>query len=176
MASGTPTDILTDMQTGTLGDKNLQSIDAPSSEEFWRWSCQIYSSSSLRNCLLAAQDDAKADINLILLLLWMEQHSIKCDSVLLTGLVQASNMLSTELVALRQQRRALKGQPGYEALKTRELDMEKKAQTKLLACLPKTLPTPSGPCLNLEDYARMLDLAQSALQSIRLAFKNQSSA
>ncbi|NVJ99746.1 MAG: TIGR02444 family protein [Alphaproteobacteria bacterium] len=127
----------------TMPDREAkQAHDWPTAEDFWAFSIATYSHKPMEEACLDAQDSLKADVNLLLLCLWMDDHGIRPASDNWENLQNTAQWWQREkLGPLRMARRLLKGQDGYEDAKKAELAAEKQEQVALLACLtapPKT--------------------------------------
>ncbi|WP_286829810.1 MULTISPECIES: TIGR02444 family protein [Kordiimonas] len=115
-----------------------QSTRWPSPDDFWDFTCRTYSHASMQEACLDAQDSLGADVNLLLLCLWMDDHGVRPVADDWDLLMEAASWWQEEKLApLRMARRALKGQDGYEDAKAEELEAEQQEQRALLKCLTK---------------------------------------
>lgn len=115
-----------------------QATDWPGAVDFWAFSIATYSHKPMQDACLDAQDSLKADVNLLLLCLWMDDHGIRPAPEDWDNLLQASRWWQAEKIGpLRTARRLLKDQDGYEDAKKAELEAEKQEQAALLAGLTK---------------------------------------
>lgn len=88
---------------------------------------------------LEAQDKLGADINLLLLCLWMDDNNLRPTADEWDLLIEASSWWQErKLAPLRMARRALQGKDGYDDAKAEELIVEQEEQRALLKCLSKT--------------------------------------
>jgi len=110
----------------------------PTPDDFWDFTCRTYGHTAMQEACLEAQDSLGADVNLLLLCLWMDDFGVRPNGSDWDMLLEAANWWQEERLApLRMARRALKGQDGYEEAKTEELAMEQQEQRALLKCLTK---------------------------------------
>jgi uncharacterized protein (TIGR02444 family) len=113
--------------------------EAATGEFFWRFSLALYVRPGVAAALLALQDRAGHDVNLILYGLWLGAvRGQRCDTVGLDAAQAAIAPLNAAVVTpLRQLRRQLKGAAGPDlaALRRRlarlELEAERRVQYRL---------------------------------------------
>ncbi len=127
--------------------------DEAAGEGFWRFSLALYARPGVADALIALQDRAGSDVNLILFGLWLgaSRHR-RLDAAELTAAEAAIAPLNAAAVApLRELRRRLKtaDDPELEALRRRiagvELAAERRVQYRLAASLPgEARPAPEG--------------------------------
>ncbi len=141
-----------------------------SAAAFWDFSLNTYAEPAVKDACLAAQDDFGADVNLLLLCLWLGRHQCAPDPKAWQGLLAASAEWQQEkLGPLRARRRALKGQAHYALALADELAAEKEAQVALIAVLePDSLPA-ATPLAALDTYARHLGLPAAIVKSLSSA-------
>lgn len=115
----------------------------PVSEALWRFSLALYARPGVAAALIALQDRAGGNVNLMLFALWLGAvRGVRLDAVALAAAGAAIAPLDTGLVApLRQLRRRVKDAEGrdVEALRRRlaglELAAERRVQQQLAASL-----------------------------------------
>lgn len=116
----------------------------PTPDDFWNFACRTYAHAPMQEACLEAQDSLGADVNLLLLCLWMDDHGVRPAADNWDMLLEAADWWQRERLApLRMARRALKGQDGYEDAKAEELATEQAEQRALLKCLIRP-PVKSG--------------------------------
>ena len=123
------------MRQQKIGKSNL------SGEAFWRFSLAFYSPPGIADALIALQDRAGLDVNLILFALWRGAvHGQRLQASELRAAAAAVAPLRREIVGpLRELRRRLKpvGDADIQALRRRvlglELAAERAAQSRLVA-------------------------------------------
>ena len=121
---------------------------AESGEAFWRFSLALYARPGVAPALIALQDRAGHDVNLILFALWSGAvHGARLDAGALTGAEAAVADLRRETVEpLRGLRRRLKAEPAADAQALRnkilglELAAERRVQQRLAV---QPLPAPA---------------------------------
>jgi uncharacterized protein (TIGR02444 family) len=118
-------------------------------EAFWDWSLAFYADPAVSAACLALQDEHGADVNIVLVLLWLASAGagpLDADEVLTLDRA-LSPWRRDVVVPLRSLRRALKGQ-GEDAVRravaAAELEAERSAQRRLVEALPALRPG-SGP-------------------------------
>ncbi len=121
--------------------RHPRGADEAAGEAFWRFSLALYARPGVADALIALQDRAARDVNLILFGLWLgasRGHRLAAGE--LAGARAAVAPFTTAAVApLRQLRRQLKGaaDPDFAALRRRiaglELAAERRVQHRLAA-------------------------------------------
>jgi uncharacterized protein (TIGR02444 family) len=114
-----------------------------SGEAFWRFSLAFYTRPGVAEALIALQDRAGCDVNLILLALWRgAAGGHRLDHAELSAAEAAVRPLRRDVIEpLRRLRRSLKAQadPDIQALRRRigalELTAERRAQSRLAATI-----------------------------------------
>lgn len=113
-----------------------QALNWPNPDNLWRYACDIYDDPAMAAACLDAQDRHGADVNLILLALWMDDNQVCPTHDEWQALMETSALWHEKiLIPQRNRRRALKGQRGYDAAKQEELVLEKQEQAAFLDCL-----------------------------------------
>ncbi len=108
----------------------------PDPETFWQFSGEAYGEPDVAEACLEAQDNFGADVNVILLCLWMDTRGMRMQGDDWANLLRTSQAWQRDTLApQREKRRALKGKPDYEAAKRQELALERQAQAALLESL-----------------------------------------
>lgn len=132
-----------------MGDDGLKAPPTP--DQFWAWAAELYSRPGVKDALLDAQDCYALDINLALLLLWLDQAGIGFvnSSARQTVYGLSYAWQTNHLAPHRTQRRMAKGTDGYDLLLRHELDMEKAEQKALLAALSERISQSRGSELEL---------------------------
>ncbi|HLY45467.1 MAG TPA: TIGR02444 family protein [Stellaceae bacterium] len=117
---------------------------------FWRFSLALYARPGVAEALIALQDRAGRNVNLILLALWLGTRGKALDSAILAGAAAAIAPLEAGIILpLRRLRRQLKGarDGDIEALRRRvaglEIAAERAAQRRLVAILGSEAAGPS---------------------------------
>jgi uncharacterized protein (TIGR02444 family) len=117
-----------------------------SGEAFWRFSLAFYARAGVAEALIALQDRAGCDINLILFALWRGMangHRLEPDE-LIAAEAAIAPLRCGVIEPLRRLRRGLKGQtdPDIQALRRRvgalELAAERRVQFRLAATLAES--------------------------------------
>jgi uncharacterized protein (TIGR02444 family) len=114
-----------------------------SGEAFWRFSLAFYARPGIAEALIALQDRAGCDVNLILFALWRGMaHGHRLDhDELIAAQVTIAPLRHDIIEPLRRLRRGLKadGEPDVQALRRRigalELAAERRAQSRLAATM-----------------------------------------
>ena len=114
-----------------------------SGEAFWRFSLAFYARPGVAEALIALQDRAGCDVNLILFALWRGMaHGHRLDHDELSAAETATTPLRRDIIEpLRRLRRGLKADndPDIQALRRRigalELAAERRAQSRLAATI-----------------------------------------
>lgn len=141
--------------------------------EFWRYSLEIYSNRAVKDICLELQDDFGADVNLLLLSLWLADLGLTVNSPGVSDLLALSNKWQEAVLKpLRKERWAQeKGDPSYKSALEKELDAEKNEQAALVACATRHLvdirqADKPDACL-LDQYAAALQLPRQAVLDLR---------
>ncbi|MBD8513190.1 TIGR02444 family protein [Photobacterium sp. WH77] len=135
-------------------------------DQFWRFCLQHYSLGGVSQACLQLQDDFRGNVNLALLLLWLDSQQYSLSETEIRQLDKALAASDSQLKAYRQLRRALKpqlDQPGYQQMLDFELLLEQSQQQDLIRCLNHqaqqaraALPPPAD---NLGQYCQHLNAA-----------------
>ncbi len=108
----------------------------PDPESFWQFSGEAYGETDVAEACLEAQDSFGADVNVILLCLWMDTRAVRMQGDDWANLLGMSRIWQRDILwPQREKRRALKDLPDYEAAKREELALERQAQAALLGSL-----------------------------------------
>jgi uncharacterized protein (TIGR02444 family) len=130
--------------------------EPPDSAELWRFSLAFYACPEVPQALIALQDRAGFDVNLILFALWLGVSGRnRLSRAMLAAANQAARPIRTEIVEpLRALRRRLKGETDAdiqrlrEGVKALELAAERIAQNRLVRIAGST-------CSDIEPPARL---------------------
>jgi uncharacterized protein (TIGR02444 family) len=117
----------------TRDNSNVPALDP---DVFWRFSISLYGESSIKELCLSLQDQHSADVNLMLLYVWLDQQNISITSPERESLEALSNEWQTHwLHPLRKQRKTLgRTAPEYKAILQQELELERREQQALIQC------------------------------------------
>jgi uncharacterized protein (TIGR02444 family) len=134
---------------------NTIASDADPAEKFWQFSLAFYARPGVAEALLALQDEAGLDVNLILFGCWLGLSGRgRADRALIDRARTAAEPVRAQvIVPLRRLRRALApaGEADLERLRERikaiELEAEHAAQTLLAAFAPAAALREPGQCL-----------------------------
>jgi uncharacterized protein (TIGR02444 family) len=123
-------------------------IDARAGDSFWRFSLALYARPGIADALIALQDRASRDVNLILLALWLgvSRHR-RLDAAGLAAAEAAVAPVNAAAVApLRELRRQLKtaADPDLQGLRRRILGLEVAAERRVQYRLATLLAGASG--------------------------------
>ena len=116
-------------------------------DAFWRFSLALYARPGVADALIALQDRAGRDVNLILYALWLGVRGIRLDAAALAAAAAAIAPINTAAVApLRRLRRRLKGtdDPHLAALRRRILGLELAAERSVQCRLAAELSSSVG--------------------------------
>jgi len=121
--------------------------ETPAGEAFWRFSLALYARPGVADALIALQDRAGRDINLILYALWLGVRGVTLDTAALTAAAAAIAPIDAAAVApLRRLRRRLRGaaDPRLATLRRRVLGLELAAERQVQYRLAER-PMPNEP-------------------------------
>jgi uncharacterized protein (TIGR02444 family) len=131
------------------------------SQDFWQFSLSHYAQAGVQPACLTLQDTYQGNINLALLLHWLDTLTIQLSNAELHTLEANAALSDIRLQQYRAMRKQLKTQLdllGYKQLLTFELELEQDQQHVLVTQFnqfnvspPKTT-SPSLPTNNLERY------------------------
>lgn len=109
-----------------------------SAENFWHFSTAHYDRFGVKDACLELQDQYTADVNLLLLGVWLRQNRIALSLNTLEALLATSlDWQQQTLEPLREERRKSKSDPKlYKQALGEELAAEQKEQHALIDCLP----------------------------------------
>lgn len=138
---------------------------------FWRFCLQHYSLEGVSQACLQLQDEFQGNVNLALLLHWLDTQQYALSATEIRQLEQALAATETQLTAYRQLRRNLKPQldsAGYQQMIDFELMLEQNQQQDLIRCLNHQAQQPRAalppPADNLGQYCQRLEADNLALQ------------
>jgi uncharacterized protein (TIGR02444 family) len=153
---------------------------------FWDFSLDVYARPDMRDACLKLQDEAGADVNILLLCLWLAALRRPALSPDLLERIdrEAAPWREGVIGPLRQARRGLAdfvGLPEYAELKERiqqaELDGENRAQRELSALAMRlvaseraTLPPAEAAAISIGHYLNMLSPERAGLFAETAAF------
>jgi uncharacterized protein (TIGR02444 family) len=125
-------------------------------ETFWRFSLALYARAGVAAALIALQDRAGRDVNLILYALWLGVRGVRLDAAALAAAAAAIAPINADAVApLRRLRRQLRGtdEPQLATLRRRilglELAAERQVQSRLAMESPSAKSEPEGERLGI---------------------------
>lgn len=106
-------------------------------EAFWQFSLETYAIEKVKTTCLALQDRHGADINMLLLAIWLDTLGYTLSDGALEALIDVSRLWQQEkLIPLRAKRNALrKNTAAYRDALEIELRMEKEEQAALIDAL-----------------------------------------
>ncbi|WP_105169361.1 TIGR02444 family protein [Pseudoalteromonas sp. T1lg23B] len=142
-------------------------MNALSEQAFWDFSCQLYQQGNAQSTLLMLQNDRQKNINLCLLLLYLEKLQLQISKADVMRLAQLSQQLDAQLLAPH---RAVRSQlklhylkhPHYlqlrEQLLRSELQLERLQQAELLTHTQQLTLKPLCPSYNLSLYLSEQDV------------------
>lgn len=108
-----------------------------SAEEFWQFSVAHYERPGVKDACLSLQDSTDADVNLLLLAIWLKKGGVEIAADTVDNLLATSKHWRTEKIGpLRERRRKEpKASGNYRAFLADELAAEKGEQFALIKCL-----------------------------------------
>lgn len=102
-------------------------------EKFWQFSLTLYGVPAVKHTCLVLQDDFGADVNLILLMCWLDAQRLTIGDDCLKTLIAVAGDHQTNLIGpVRKERRKAKGTHAYDKLLARELELERDEQKALV--------------------------------------------
>ncbi|NOU52912.1 TIGR02444 family protein [Pseudoalteromonas sp. JBTF-M23] len=128
---------------------------------FWQFACTVYQQGSAQHTLLSLQDKHQKNINLCLLLLYLETLNLQLTEQLVTQLESICKNLDTQLLGPhRTIRQTLKQQfidhQSYSKIRQQllnsELQLERLQQSALISSLNQSHLTSATPSNNLALY------------------------
>lgn len=131
------------------------------SQDFWQFSLSHYAQAGVQPACLTLQDTYQGNINLALLLHWLDTLTIQLSNAELHTLEASAALSDIRLQQYRAMRKQLKTQLdllGYKQLLTFELELEQDQQHVLVTQFnqfnvsPSKTTSPSLPTNNLECY------------------------
>lgn len=134
-----------------------------SAEEFWQFSITHYEDPAVKDACLLLQDAASADVNLLLLAIWLKSKSVMVHKQTVDDLLAISQHWQTEKIGPLRTSRRLKPKDSndYRAVLTAELEAEKSEQAALIQYLNSTNPN-GPPAVDFwEAYSQNLGISDS---------------
>ncbi len=158
-----------DGSSGTTG-ANGSGVPSPlkqhaTADGLWQFCLHHYGNQEIKHACLKLQDAFKGNVNLALLLVWVESAGFTLSASSLATLRQALAPSETLLSRYRLMRRELKPQlsrGAYQKMLNYELTLEKFQQQALIACI-NHLPWEEDAPSALELYCAQLDPAARSL-------------
>ncbi|MGF1681004.1 TIGR02444 family protein [Photobacterium minamisatsumaniensis] len=141
------------------------------SESFWQFCLYHYSQAGVQPACLAFQDHYQGNVNLALLLHWLDQHQLALApphgyKALLAALTETDTLLTPYRV-LRKQLKPNITHEQYQQMLSFELLLERRQQHHLLTCLNQ-YPLSAHACPNnLVTYGRHLDAPLSLIRQLQ---------
>lgn len=142
----------------------------PNPAGFWPFCLAHYSLPGVEPACLTLQERYQGNVNLALLLHWLDTQALALPAHGLGQLQQALSQAESLLAPYRAMRRALKLQldrPGYQQLLNFELILEQRQQHALLTQLAQLSLHPESSPENLQQYARTLALPLALLRQLQ---------
>lgn len=153
-----------DSATNLMLPQQTANTALPDKSELWRWSLLLYP--EVKTISLAWQDQYGLNVNLLLLLLYLQRQLLWCSSEQIKLLHQSLTAQQQFTLPLRQLRRRLPAgldneaaQQMKQALLQAELCSEQLEQQQLLATLSRCILIPAAPAA-----ATAVSLVQTYLQ------------
>ncbi|PSW19212.1 TIGR02444 family protein [Photobacterium sanctipauli] len=145
-----------------------------SADAFWQFSLEHYSKTGVQAACLSLQDNYLGNVNLALLLLWLDSQNMPLPPSRLNQLQTALTRSDKLLASYRHLRKQLKpsvSKPEYEQLLGFELLLERSQQQDLIAKLnqqpiPHKVDTVS-PTGNVDAYCQLLNVPQSLIAQLQ---------
>ena len=137
---------------------------------FWQFAIDHYRRPGVEHACLVLQDQYHGNVNLALLLHWLDTQSLALSTQEISVLLAALSASEPSLQAHRTQRRQLKpslSKKLYRSLLDEELQLEQEQQQSLIDALsPMALSTTRHP-RNLSNYCRLLAFPASLMPSLQ---------
>lgn len=118
---------------------------------FWQYSTRRYASNDMAPLSLLLQDNHGVNVNVLLLMCWCLENNVIVNLIQMKAIVAAIAESDKQLQAHRLQRKAAHPDNGgqkahYEALKERELELEKQQQAVIVEAFNSqdVMTLPSG--------------------------------
>ncbi|WP_232428198.1 TIGR02444 family protein [Photobacterium marinum] len=133
-------------------------------EDFWQFSLGHYAQAGVEPACLSLQNDFGGNVNLALLLHWLDCQQLSLSNQLIQNLIDTASHSDSLLRQYRTMRKNLKPQldhDGYQQLLRFELTLEKQQQSELITKLNTStspfLPSTHTPnSCNLERYCHQV--------------------
>lgn len=135
------------------------------SDHFWQFSVLHYS--KLKPKLLELQDDAYCNINLLLMALYLDNHSEQLSVQQWQQLIKAIQSIDIEIQTQRQLRRQINKSQSYDykAALAKELALEKQQQQSIINWINSSQRY-SEKCGNLRHYSMAANVADAWVTEI----------
>jgi uncharacterized protein (TIGR02444 family) len=124
---------------------NTNRLDIPvQTDHFWQFAVTIYSLEPVKQCCLDLQNEHDANVNLILLCIYLDRHNCQLSVEQIGQLQHSIEQSNEELKNHRGQRQALKKSKvldqealilAYQTALSEELELEREQQYILVTCL-----------------------------------------
>ena len=143
--------------------------------ELWQFSCHYYGKPGVMPACLCVQDEHQGNVNLLLLLVYLDQQELALSDNLLKSLHQSIQQFSSQTTMLQRRTRIeLKRRLSPEdyaktkpALLEAELALEKLEQAHLLELLEAHSPSHNThSTTNLARYLKLLDADQELIHTL----------
>ncbi len=146
-----------------LYEKTRLPMSQFSTEEFWQFSITHYQDPAVKSACLLLQDTACADVNLLLLAIWLKTKGVRVSKQTVDELLTTSQYWQAEKIGpLRSHRRLQSKQSdGYRAALMAELEAEEDEQAALVQCLNNKKSTGPRAIDFWEAYSQKLGVSDS---------------
>jgi uncharacterized protein (TIGR02444 family) len=104
---------------------------------FWDYSLEVYAKGKVQNSLIQLQDDYQLNVNVLLLMMYLDKQRIALECSQFQALKQSIAGSDAQLIEFRRKRRHAKSGDEllYKALLEEELALEKQQQQLLINCV-----------------------------------------
>ena len=124
---------------------NTSRLDIPvQTDDFWQFAVTIYALEPVKQCCLDLQNEHDANVNLILLCIYLDRHNCQLSAGQIDQLQRSIEQSNEALKTHRSQRQALKKSKAldqealmlaYQTALSEELELEREQQYILVTCL-----------------------------------------
>lgn len=140
--------------------KKANSMPACEPKDFWQFSLRVYAVPEVQHTLLQWQDEHQLNVNVCLLMLYLDKQQLALDSSQVTALENAISHLDTQAIKpMRSSRKYFKSQwqslPDYAEIRSQFLALELALEKLQQNLLVQTLNT-----LSLEQKTQPNNLLQ----------------